>query len=190
MKLPSHFLDIGTKMKATQEISQKNRGILQSLAFPPGLHVWISSVNAALIIDGLDRKRLWLERTPLLPCLGVLVHADLFQVTSPCYVFNLEVFFVQKINLARTSSANSIHMMWVREATGEVRSCTDAQEFDWSDLYSTAVSLVDQFIQECQGLFVGLKDSQGLRLKSAIHFGQPGCLDYEVVRLFSCQTRK
>jgi hypothetical protein len=141
------------------------------LAFSSGINVWISRVPAALMIDGIDRKRLWLEvqnrllragipvpnqqgwqqMTPLFPCLGVLVHANLVQVTSPFYVFSLEVFFLQKIILARTPPATTLRMMWGREATGEARGRTDAQGFDWSDLYGTAVSLVDQFLKELLG---------------------------------------
>jgi hypothetical protein len=130
--------------------------------------VWVSRLEPALMIDGINRKHLWLavhkrlllagipvanqqgweQTTPLFPCLGVLVHADLVQVLLPFYVFSIEVFFVQKINLAADSSASSLRMIWGREATGEARGRTDDQGFDWSDLYNAAVSLVDQFLNE------------------------------------------
>jgi hypothetical protein len=152
------------------------------LVFASGINVWISRVDAALMIDGLDRKRLWLEvqnrllcagvpvpnqqgwgqKTPLFPCLGVVVHSALVQVPSPFYVFSLEGLFVQQINQSANPSATTMRVMWCREATGEARNGTDAQGFDWSDLYKTAVSLVDQFLQECQGLLGADKLAMGL----------------------------
>jgi hypothetical protein len=135
----------------------------------PGIHVWVSQMDAALTADGLDREHLWLEvqkrltrvglpvpnqqnwqQTPVFPCLGVLVHADRAQVSPPFYVFSVEVFFVQKITLAGTPSANAMRMTWCREAIGDARK--DARSFDWSVLYSTVGSLVDQFLQESLGL--------------------------------------
>ncbi len=131
--------------------------------------MWISQVDAALTADGLDRDRLWLEvqkrlapaglpvpkqqswqQTPLFPCLGVLIHADRAQVSPPFYVFSVEVFFVQKITLAGNPSANSMRMTWCREAIGDARG--DALGFDWSVLYSTVGSMVNQFLQESLGL--------------------------------------
>jgi hypothetical protein len=128
-------------------------------------------MDAALTADGLDREHLWLEvqkrltrvglpvpnqqnwqQTPLFPCLGVLVHADRAQVSPPFYVFSVEVFFVQKITLASTPSANAMRMTWCREAIGDA--WKDARSFDWSVLYSTVCSLVDQFLQESLGLTV------------------------------------
>jgi hypothetical protein len=137
----------------------------------PGIHVWVSQVDAALDADGLDREHLWLnvqkrlaqaglpvpnqqhwQQAPLFPCLGVLVHADRAQVSPPFYVFSVEVFFVQKITLAGTPSANAMRMTWCREAIGDARG--DDRGFDWSVLYGTVGSLVDQFLQESLGLTV------------------------------------
>ncbi len=152
-----------------QRRGEAERLIPETLSGFPGIHVWVSQVDAALTGDGLDRERLWLEvqkrlaraglpvpnqqnwqQTPLFPCFGVLVHADRAQVTPPFYVFSVEVFFVQKITLAGTPSANAMRMTWCREAIGDAR--WDAQGFDWSVLYSTVGSLVDQFLQESLGL--------------------------------------
>jgi hypothetical protein len=134
-----------------------------------GIHVWVSHVDADLIADGLDRERLWLEvhkrlaqaglpvpnqqswqQTPRFPCLGVLVHADRAQVTPPFYVFSVEVFFVQKITLASSPSASAMRMTWCREAIGDAPA--EGTDFDWSVLYSTVGSLVNQFLQESLGL--------------------------------------
>jgi hypothetical protein len=154
-----------------QKVSEAERLVPEGLVSFPGVHVWVSQVDAELAADGVDRERLQLEvqkrltrtgltvpnqqgwqQTPLFPCLGVLVHADQAQVTPPFYVFSVEVFFVQKINLAGTPSANAMRMMWCREAIGDARG--DAQGYDWSNLYSTVGSLVDQFLQESLGLSV------------------------------------
>jgi hypothetical protein len=154
-----------------QRPGEAERLIPETLGGFPGIHVWVSQVDAALTADGLDRERLWLEvqkrlaraglpvpnqqnwqQTPLFPCFGVLVHADRAQVSPPFYVFSVEVFFVQKITLAGTPSANAMRMSWCREAIGDARG--DARGFDWSLLYSTVGSLVDQFLQESLGLTV------------------------------------
>jgi hypothetical protein len=145
--------------------------IPETMAGFPGIHVWVSQVDASLTADGLDRERLYLEvqkrvlraglpvpnnqgwqQTPLFPCLGVLVHADRAQVSPAFYVFSVEVFFVQKITLTGTPAANAMRMKWCREAIGDVRD--DARGFDWSNLYSTVGSLVDQFLEESLGLVV------------------------------------
>lgn len=131
----------------------------------PGIHVWVSQIDAPLAADGLDREVLWAQvqqrlmrgglpvpnrqgrqQVPLFPCLGVLVHADQAQVSPPFYVFSVEVFYVQKITLAGLPSANVMRMAWCREAVGDVRG--DERGFDWSVLYNTVGSLVDQFLQE------------------------------------------
>lgn len=136
-----------------------------TLAEVQGLHVWISQVDPSLIADGLDRERLWEEvgrrlekaglpvpkhqpwqQTPRFPCLGVLVHADLAQVTPPFYVFSVEVFFVQKLLIRGTPPANSMRMAWCREAIGEVSS--SPQGFDWTNLYNTVGTLIDQILVE------------------------------------------
>jgi hypothetical protein len=145
------------------------RLIPETLSGFPGIHVWVSQMDASLSADGLDRERLWHEvqkrltqaglpvpnqqnwqQTPLFPCLGVLVHADRAQVSPPFYVFSVEVFFVQKITLTGTPSANAMRMTWCREAIGDARG--DGRGFDWSVLYSTVGSLVVQFLQESLGL--------------------------------------
>jgi len=90
------------------------------------------------------------QQTPLFPCLGVLIHADRAQVSPPFYVFSVEVFFVQKITLAGSPSANAMRMTWCREAVGDARGYTPG--FDWSVLYKTVGSMVDQFLQESLGL--------------------------------------
>jgi hypothetical protein len=145
------------------------RLIPETLSGFPGIHVWVSQMDASLAADGLDRERLWHEvqkrltqaglpvpnqqnwqQTPLFPCLGVLVHADRAQVSPPFYVFSVEVFFVQKITLTGTPSANAMRMTWCREAIGDARE--DGRGFDWSVLYSTVGSLVVQFLQESLGL--------------------------------------
>jgi len=135
----------------------------------PGIHVWVSQVDAALAADGLDRKLLWSQvqnrlaraglpvpeqhdwqQIPQFPCLGVLVHADRAQVSPPFYVFSVEVFYVQKITLTGAPSANAMRMTWCREAIGDARS--DGRIFDWSVLYNTVGSVVDQFLRESLGL--------------------------------------
>ncbi len=145
------------------------RLIPETLGGFPGIHVWVSQVDASLTADGLDRERLWFEvhnrlaqtglpvpnqqnwqQTPLFPCLGVLIHADRAQVAPPFYVFSVEVFFVQKITLAGSPSANAMRMTWCREAIGDAH--RDGKGFDWRALYNTVGSLVDQFLQESLGL--------------------------------------
>jgi hypothetical protein len=151
--------------------SEAGRLIPETLTGFPGIYVWVSQVDAAIAADGLDRERLWFEvqkrlswaglpvpdqknwqQTPLFPCLGVIVHADRAQVSPPFYVFSVELFFVQKINSTDTPAASSMRMVWCREAIGDARH--KSTEFDWSNLYSTVNSLVDQFLQEYLGLSV------------------------------------
>jgi hypothetical protein len=158
------------------KIKQQKRGevgriIPETLTGFPGIYVWVSQVDPAIAADGLDRERLWFEvqkrltwaglpvpnqkswqQTPLFPCLGVIIHADQAQVTPPFYVFSVELFFVQKINSADTPAASSMRMVWCREAIGDARH--KSAGFDWSNLYSTLSSLVDQFLQEYLGLTV------------------------------------
>ncbi len=141
----------------------------ETLASFPGIHVWVSQVEPPLTADGLDREFLWSQvqkrliraglpvpdqhnwqQVPLFPCLGVLLHADLAQVSPSFYVFSVEVFYVQKITLAGAPSANAMRMTWCRESIGDARS--DGQGFDWSVLYNTVGSLVDQFLRESLGL--------------------------------------
>jgi hypothetical protein len=152
-----------------QRAGKAKRLIPETLRGFPGIHAWVSQVDAALTADGLDREHLWLEvqkrlalaglpvpnqqswqQTPLFPCLGVLIHADRAQVSPPFYVFSIEVFFVQKITLAGNTSANAMRMTWCREAIGDAR--WDDPGFDWSVLYNTVGSLVNQFLQESLGL--------------------------------------
>jgi hypothetical protein len=152
-----------------QRPGKTERLIPETLSGFPGIHVWVSQVDAALAADGVDRERLWLEvhqrlaqaglpvpnqqswqQTPLFPCLGVLIHADQAQVSPPFYVFSIEVFFVQKITLAGSPSANAMRMTWCREAVGDAHGA--AAGFDWSALYRTVGSLVDQFLRESLGL--------------------------------------
>ena len=90
------------------------------------------------------------HQIPLYPCLGVLLHADLAQTDPSFYVFSVEVFYVQKMTLAGAPSANAMRMTWCREAIGDARS--DGRGVDWSGLYNTVDSLVDQFISESLGL--------------------------------------
>ena len=141
-----------------------------------GIHVWVSQVDPALVADGLDREFLWQavhqklvraglpvpphswQQTPSFPCLGVLVHADRAQVSPPFYVFSVEVFFVQKMTLAGTPSANAMRMAWCREAIGDAR--RDTQGFDWSVLYNTVGSLVTQFLQESLGINISAVPSR------------------------------
>ena len=151
--------------------------IPETLAGFPGIHVWVSQVDAALAADGLDREFLWssvqkrlaraglpapdqqsCQQIPLFPCLGVLVHADRTQVSPPFYVFSVEVFYVQKITLAGSPSANAMRMTWCREAIGDARS--DGRGFDWSVLYQTVGSLVDQFLRESLGLNISEKPAR------------------------------
>ncbi len=143
--------------------------IPESLVGFPGIHVWVSQVDPALAADGLDREFLWArvekklaqaglpvpqqhhgQQIPLYPCLGVLLHADQAQVNPSFYVFSVEVFYVQKMTLAGAPSANAMRMTWCREAIGDARS--DGRGVDWSGLYNTVNSLVDQFISESLGL--------------------------------------
>jgi len=152
-----------------QRVGKAERLIPETLRGFPGIHVWVSQVDAPLSADGLDREHLWLEvqkrlaqaglpmpnqqnwqQTPRFPCLGVLIHADRAQVSPPFYVFSVEVFFVQKITLAGSPSANAMRMTWCREAVGDARG--DASGFDWSVLYRTVGSLVEQFLQESLGV--------------------------------------
>jgi hypothetical protein len=152
-----------------QRAGKAERLIPETLRGFSGINVWISQVDAALTADGLDRERLWLEvqkrlvraglpvptqqswqQAPVFPCLGVLIHADRAQVSPPFYVFSVEVFFVQKITLAGSPSANAMRMTWCREAIGDARG--DALGFDWSVLYNTVGPMVDQFLQESLGL--------------------------------------
>jgi hypothetical protein len=154
-----------------QRRSGAGRLFPETLTEFPRIHVWVSQVDPAVITDGLDRERLWCEvqqrltgaglpvpnqqgwqQTPLFPCLGVIIHADRAQVSPPFYVFSVEVFFVQKINSADTPAASAMRMTWCREAIGDAR-CKEPG-FDWSNLYSTVHSLVDQFLQESLGLSV------------------------------------
>jgi hypothetical protein len=115
-------------------------------------HLWLA-VHKRLLLAGIQvaNQQGWEQTTPLFPCLGVLVHADLVHVPMPFYVFSIEVFFVQRVNLAADSYASALRLIWGREATGEAKGRIDAQGFDWSDLYNTAVSLVDQFLNEFLG---------------------------------------
>lgn len=160
------------RVKANRRIlAQADRVIPPTLASFQGIHVWVSQVNATLVSDGLDQDRLWFEvhgrlarvglpvppqrswqQTPRFPCVGVLVHADRAQVAPPFYVFSIEVFFVQKFTLATAPAANAMRMTWCREAIGEIS--RDARGFDWSNLYNTLGSLVDQFLQESLGVAV------------------------------------
>lgn len=154
-----------------QKPDEGERLIPETLVGFPGIHVWVSQVDPDLSADGLDREYLWLQvqnrllraglpvpnqeswqQTPVFPCLGVLVHADRAQVTPPFYVFSVEVFFVQKITLAGNPLANAMRMTWCREAIGDVPG--DGKDFDWSNLYNTVVSLVDQFLKGYLGLAV------------------------------------
>ena len=156
-------------MNARKGIAETDRVIPQNLAGFQGLHVWVSQVDADVEANGLDRDRLWLEvqqrlaragvpvpqqldwlQAPQFPCLGVLVHADRAQVSPSFYIFSVEVFFVQRVTVAGVPAAYGMRMSWCREGIGDVRS--DAQGFDWSDLYSTVGSLVDNFLQESLGL--------------------------------------
>lgn len=156
-------------MKARQGIAGADRVIPQNIASFQGLHVWVSQVDSHIEADGLDRVRLWLEvqkrlaragvpvpqqfdwlQTPKFPCLGVLVHADQAQVYPPFYIFSVEVFFVQRVTVAGVPAAYAMRMTWCREAIGDIR--LHAQGYDWSNLYSTVGSLVDNFIQESLGL--------------------------------------
>ena len=149
-----------------QESPEAQRMIPETLVGFPGIHVWVSQVDPSLAADGLDREFLWTrvqkklaqaglpvpeqhirQQIPLFPCLGVLLHADRAQMTPPFYVFSVEVFYVQKITLA---GANAMRMSWCREAIGDARS--DGRGVDWSGLYNTVNSLVDQFISESLGL--------------------------------------
>lgn len=162
-------------MDGMLKIKQQRPGagglVPETLSGFPGIYVWVSQVDGDIASDGLDRERLWVEvqkrltwaglpvpnqkswqQTPLFPCLGVIVHADRAQVTPPFYVFSVELFFVQKINSADTPAASSMRMVWCREAIGDARH--KGAEFDWSNLYSTVSSLVDQFMQEYLGLSV------------------------------------
>ena len=148
--------------------------IPETLTGFPGIHVWVSQVDSTLAADGLDRKFLWSlvqnrlaraglpvpeyhdwQQIPLFPCLGVLVHGDRAQVSPPFYVFSVEVFYVQKVTLAGVPSANAMRMTWCREAIGDARS--DGHSFDWSVLYNTVGSLVDQFLRESLGIVVSEK---------------------------------
>lgn len=152
-----------------QRLGETERVFPETLAGFPGIHVWVSQLDADLTADGLDREYLWLQvqkrlvraglpvpnqrswsQIPVFPCLGVLVHADRAQVSPPFYVFSIEVFFVQKITLSGTPSANAMRMTWCREAVGDVRG--DAHGFDWSNLYNAVASLVDQFLRESLGM--------------------------------------
>jgi hypothetical protein len=154
-----------------QRAEKTERLIPETLKGFPGIHAWVSQVDAGLTADGLDRERLWLEvqkrlvqaglpvpnqqnwqQTPLFPCLGVLIHADRAQVSPPFYVFSVEVFFVQKITLAGSPSANAMRMTWCREAIGDAHG--DDKGFNWSALYDTVGSMVEQFLQESLGLTV------------------------------------
>jgi hypothetical protein len=165
---------IGSAMDGMLKVKRQRAGkverlIPETLSGFSGIHVWVSQVDAALAVDGLDRERLWLgvqnrlaqaglpvpnqqswQQAPRFPCLGVLIHADRAQVSPPFYVFSVEVFFVQKITLAGSPSANAMRMTWCREAIGDAR--CETQGFDWSVLYGTVGSLVDQFLQESLGL--------------------------------------
>jgi hypothetical protein len=163
-------------MDGMLKIKQQRRGeaghlIPETMTGFPGIYVWVSQFDAAIEEDGLDRERLWFEvqkrltwaglpvpnqenwqQTPPFPCLGVIVHADRAQVTPPFYVFSVELFFVQKINSADTPASSSMRLVWCREAIGDARH--KSAEFDWSNLYSTVSSLVDQFLQEYLGLAI------------------------------------
>lgn len=133
------------------------------------LQVWVSHLEPELEEAGLERERLYREvrqrlekvgislpepaswqKIPTFPCLGVLVHADRAQVVPPFYVFSVEVFFVQQLPLLGTPGAHSMRLAWAREAIGDVR-CT-SQGFDWSPLYQTVGTLVEQFAEESLGL--------------------------------------
>jgi hypothetical protein len=168
-EVPTAQLMDGMLKVKRQRPGKADRLIPETLRGLPGIHVWISQVDASLTADGLDRERLWLEvqqrlaqaglpvpnelswqQTPLFPCLGVLIHADRAQVSPPFYVFSVEVFFVQKITLAGSPSANAMRMSWCREAIGDARGA--ALGFDWSVLYKTVGSMVDQFLQESLGV--------------------------------------
>jgi hypothetical protein len=148
-----------------------------TLASFPGIHVWVSQLDASVVADGLDREFLWSlvqkklaraglpvpnqrnwQQVPQFPCLGVLVHADRAQVSPPFYVFSIEVFYVQKITLSGAPSANAMRMTWCREAIGDAR--REGRGFDWAVLYNTVASLVDQFLQESLGLSLSEKPAR------------------------------
>jgi len=148
---------------------EAERLVPDTLAGFPGIHVWVSQLDASLVADGLDREFLWSlvqkklaraglpvpdqhgwQQVPQFPCLGVLVHGDRAQVSPPFYVFSIEVFYVQKITLSGAPSANAMRMTWCREAIGDAR--REGRGFDWAVLYNTVGSLVDQFLQESLGL--------------------------------------
>ena len=149
----------------------------ETLAGFPGIHVWVSQIDPDLAADGLDREFLWsqvqkklaqaglpvpeqagMQQVPSFPCLGVLLHADKTQTTSSFYVFSVEVFYVQKITLAGAPSANAMRMTWCREAIGDAPS--DGRGFDWSALYNTVGSLVNQFLEESLGLCISEKTAR------------------------------
>ena len=160
-----------------QKPREADQLIPDTLAGFPGIHVWVSQVDPALATDGLDREFLWSQvqkrlaraglpvpdhhgwqQTPMFPCLGILVHADRAQVSPPFYVFSIEVFFVQKITLSGSPSGNAMRMTWCREAIGDAQS--DGRGFDWSVLYNTVGSLVDQFLRESLGLSISEKTAR------------------------------
>ncbi len=132
----------------------------------PAINVWVSPVDHEIADDGLDQEHIRLEvekrfvsvglpviqqfdgkPAPEFPCLGVLLNVVRYRGDPPAYIYSIEMFFLQRITMAGPPVTHAMHMVWCREATGDIT--RTAQGFDWSNLYETLKFLVDRFIVEC-----------------------------------------
>lgn len=161
--------ELTLKMKLSKQLSSRSERVLQQgRGRFSNINVWISRVDAELVADGLDISRIqhevnrrlmraglsaslqadW-QRSPRYPCLGILIHADRTQTFPPLYIFSVEVFYVQKLSLAKSPMARAMRLTWCREAVGEA--AANYQGVDWSSLYHLVGALVDQFLKESLG---------------------------------------
>jgi hypothetical protein len=131
----------------------------------PAINVWVSPIDHEIADDGLDQEQIRLEvekrfvsaglpvvqhcdgkRVPECPCLGVLLNVVRHQEDPPAYIYSVEMFFLQRVSMAGPPVSDVMHMVWCREATGDI--ARTAQGFNWSNLYQTLKFLVDRFIVE------------------------------------------
>ncbi|MBM4273361.1 MAG: hypothetical protein FJ128_12865 [Deltaproteobacteria bacterium] len=144
----------------------KEKFLPEALRNLQGVYVWVSHLAPDVEGLGLSREQLRREvtqrlslagitvlnsrdllTTPLFPCLGILLHVDRGPGEPPHHLYSLEVFFVKAANLLADQSANSLNMVWCREAIGDVRQ-NQARETDWTALFGSLGELVGLFIDD------------------------------------------
>lgn len=133
--------------------------------FPPGVHVWVSHLEAEAGSLGLDRdwlkaeveRRLAVAGIPVLyqpadlqapgaPCLGVLINLRKTVGVPLSFLFSLEVFFIQVTPAEEHPYSNALRMTWCREAVGEVPETPQGP--DWSRLVTQLELLVEAFTRD------------------------------------------